>query len=222
VACSRPLPTRGKQPSVAIVTAWQNHPELAPDYFNAVETANPDQLVIVDDGSDEPLEFAATRLDTPAGFCGANNAGLTLVETDYVVMLNNDVAMLRPTWLEEILAHVEPGVVCGPLRFDPHGNVDDIPYPYVDGWCLAMLTDDMRALGGWDEAYDDAGPAYFSDNAFAFQARLAGLRLREVRPGLQHKGGQTGGVDHARFEAALRANELLFKRQVREALTVAA
>jgi hypothetical protein len=61
------LPTRSKQPSVAIVTAWQNHPELAPDYFNAAETAAPDQLVIVDDGSDEPVEFAATRLDSQPG-----------------------------------------------------------------------------------------------------------------------------------------------------------
>lgn len=206
--------------TIAVVTAWQNHLELAPDYFAAIEQAQPDQLVIVDDGSDEPLEFAALRLDEPRGFSGANNAGLALVECDVTVFVNNDVALLRPSWLDEIRRLVEPGYVVGPLRFDPHGNVDDVPYPYVDGWCLAMLTEDARKLGGWDEAYDEAGPAYFSDNALSFQARLAGLRLRELRPGLKHKGGSTGGVDREKFEAALKANGELFAAQVREAVAV--
>jgi hypothetical protein len=114
-------------------------------------------------------------------------------------MLNNDVGCSAGLGSRRS-SNMSSRASRGPLRFDPHGNVDDVPYPYVDGWCLAMLTEDARALGGWDEAYDDAGPAYFSDNALAFQARLPGMRLREVRPGLRHKGGQTGGVDHARFE----------------------
>ena len=66
--------------TTAIVTAWKNHLELAPDYFRAVEEAQPDQLVVVDDGSDPPIEFAALRLDEPAGFCAANNkASMTCV-----------------------------------------------------------------------------------------------------------------------------------------------
>lgn len=202
--------------TVAIVTPWRGNELLAPDYFAAVEPENPDQLVIVDDGSETPLDFAAVRLDEPSGFCTASNAGLAAVETEYVVFLNNDVAGLRHGWLDEVRAHVEPGVVLGPLRFDPHGSVDETPYPYVDGWCLAMLTADARKLGGWDETYDDAGPAYFSDNALSFQARVAGLKLRELRPGLRHKGGQTGGVDKAKFDHALAVNGELFAAQVRE------
>lgn len=211
-------PTVIKPPSLAIVTPWQGNLGLAPDYFKAVEAARPDQLVIVDDGSDPALDFAAIRLDEPSGFCTASNAGLALVETDHVVFVNNDVAALREGWLDEIRPLIETGVIVGPLRFDPHGSVDDVSYPYVDGWCLAMTTEDARALGGWDEAYDQAGPAYFSDNALSFQARLKGLRLRELRPGLSHKGGQTGGVDRAKFEHALKANGELFKTQVRAAL----
>lgn len=202
--------------TIALVTPWRGNEHLALDYFAAVEPENPDQLVIVDDGSDTPLDFAATRLEAPRGFCAASNAGLALVETEYVVFLNNDVAGLRRGWLDEIRAQVEPGVVLGPLRFDPHGAVDGVEYPYVDGWCLAMLTEDARRLGGWDETYDDAGPAYFSDNALSFQARVAGLRLRELRPGLRHKGGQTGGMDKARFDHALAVNAELFAAQVRE------
>jgi GT2 family glycosyltransferase len=204
--------------TVAVVTAWQNHLELAPAYFEAVELAAPDQLVIVDDGSQPELEFASLRLDEPLGFCGANNAGLAAVETEMVVMVNNDVLLLRAGWLAEIVALLEPGVIVAPLRFDAHGSVDGVPYPYADGWCLGAMTADLRSLGGWDAEYDVAGPAYFSDNALSFRARMAGMRLRELRPGLQHLGGQTGGVDRERFERALATNQHLFGRQVRAAL----
>lgn len=205
-------------PSLAIVTPWRGNLHLAADYFKAVENARPDQLVIVDDGSDPPLDFAAVRLDTPSGFCAASNAGLALAETEHVLFMNNDVAALREGWLDEIRPLIETGVIVGPLRFDPHGSVDDVAYPYVDGWCLGMTTVDARSLGGWDETYDQAGPAYFSDNALSFMARMEGLRLRELRPGLSHKGGQTGGVDKAVFDRALAANRTLFQGQVRESL----
>ena len=204
--------------TIAICTAWQNHLELAPAYFEAVEHGQPDQLVIVDDGSDPELEFASIRLDHPVGFCGANNAGLAEVETDAVVMLNNDIMMVRPDWLSEIRDQVEPGVILAPLRFDPHGAVDDVAYPYADGWCLAAMTCDLRRIGGWDEQYDIAGPGYFSDNALSFRARMNGMRLRELRPGIRHLGGRTGGADRVRFELALAANQALFQMQVREAL----
>lgn len=203
--------------SIAVVTPWKDHLELEPDFFAAVTVGKPDQLVVVDDGSDPPLGFAALRLDESAGFCSASNAGLALVETDAVLFLNNDVAPLRADWLDEIRAAVEAGYVIGPLRDDPHGNVDEVGYPYVDGWCLAMTTEDARKLGGWDERYDEAGPAYFSDNAFSFRARLAGLTLRELLPGLSHKGGQTGGVG-PKFQYALAVNGPVFQEQVREAL----
>jgi GT2 family glycosyltransferase len=205
--------------TIAICTAWQNHLELAADYFAAVETATPDQLVIVDDGSDPALEFAALRLDEPAGFCGANNAGLALVETEHVLFLNNDVAMLRPDWLDEIRELIEPGVIVAPLRFEPqYCDVDGTIYPYADGWCLGITTEDARRLGGWDELYDEAGPAYFSDTVFSFHARMNGMRLREAHPGLLHQGGRTGGADPEVFQRALTVNRELFVDQVRKAV----
>ncbi len=200
--------------TLAIVTAWLNHPELEPEYFAAIEAGKPDQLVIVDDFSDEPLPYAALRMDGRTGFCGANNAGLALVETDHVLFLNNDIAALRETWLDEIRAQIEAGCVLGPLRKDPHGNVDDIPYPYVDGWCMGMVTSEARDMGGWDVRYDEAGPSYFSDNAFSFHARTHGMTLKNLRPGLMHKGGQTGGAGPA-FEQALAINGPRFQVQVR-------
>ncbi len=199
--------------SIAIVTPWRDHPELAPDYFQAVETGKPDQLIVIDDGSQEPLGFAAARIE-PRGFCGASNAGLELVETDQVLFLNNDVRMVRPDWLDQIRAAIEPDVVVGPVI--RRNNLGVVDHPYIDGWCLGMTTEDARALGGWDEIYDEAGPAYFSDNALSLVARADGMILRDLSPGLGHKGGQTGGQDLTLFEAALKANGKVFERQVRE------
>ncbi len=149
------------------------------------------------------------------GFCTANNAALSLVETEHVVFCNNAGRATRANWLDEVRDLIEPGVFVGPFRFDPHGAVDGVAYPYVDGWCLGMTTEDARRLGPWDEAYDKAGPAYFSDNALTFQARVAGMTARDLRPGLFHKGGTTGGADRERFQRALAANAVLFADQVR-------
>lgn len=206
-------PTR-RLPSLAVVTPWRDHPELAPDYFAAIDAGQPDQLVIVDDGSVEPLGFAATRIEK-GGFCTASNAGLELVETEAVLFLNNDIAPQRPDWLTPIREAVTAGVVLGRLVFSHHADVDGVGYPYVDGWCLAMLTRDARRIGGWDERYDEAGPAYYSDNSFALQARLHGMVLRELFPGIRHKGGQTGG---GWASESIAANKVLWESEVREAL----
>jgi hypothetical protein len=199
--------------SIAIVTPWRDHLELAEDYFAATDAGKPDQLIVVDDGSLEPLGFAALRI-AGKGFCGASNAGLELVETEQVLFMNNDVKQMRATWLDEIREAIELNVMIGPLIF--RNNLGVVDHPYIDGWCAGMLTDDARKLGGWDEEYDKAGPAYFSDNALSLVARDNDMTLRDFTPGLYHKGGQTGGADLMLQHAALQANGKLFERLVAE------
>jgi GT2 family glycosyltransferase len=203
---------------IAIVTPWKDHLDLAPDYFQAVETGKPDQLIIVDDGSQEPLDFAAVRIERgegmPGGFCTASNVGLDLVETDQVLFLNNDIKMIQPNWLDKLREKIEPGVIVGPLIFN--NSLGPVEYPYIDGWCAAMTTEDARRIGGWDETYDEAGLSYFSDNALSLTARLEGMILRDFAPGLSHKAGQTGGADLALFDRSLKVNGKLFERQVAE------
>ncbi len=205
--------------SIAICTAWQNHRELEADYFAAIETGQPDQLVIVDDRSELPLPYAAARIEPgeQGGFSTANNVALGLVETDFVLFLNNDVKPLRADWLDDIRAAAEAGVMVGPLVLrNPLSDVDGKLYPYVDGWCVTMTTEDARALGGWDEAFDKAGPGYYSDNALSLKANMTppGMTLRDLRPGLEHKGGQTGGQG-PQFHYALMMNAPIFQEQVR-------
>lgn len=203
--------------SIAVVTPWMNHPELQDDYFGALEQGPPpDELVIVDNGSDPPLEFAAVRIEGNAGFSGGCNAGLRAATADIVVFLNNDIGAVAPGWLAKLTEHVEPGVLAGPmLRYDIHGDVDGGQFPYLDGWCLAGMRDDLLGLHGFDEHYLE--PAYFSDNDLCLRARAQGMRLREVPLMLYHKGGQTAGpLQSQAVQDALDANSRRFQQKVRQ------
>lgn len=202
--------------NVTIVTPWHNHMELAKDYWNAVSPTGAGVLV-VDNGSEPPLPNGI-RMGRNAGFSPACNRGLELVQTDAVMFLNNDVYATDPGWLARLTAALEPGVLVGPqLRTDPHTVIDGEHLPYLDGWCLLGMTDDLVELGGWDESYDE--PSYYSDNDLCFRARLEGMTLREVPCGIHHKGGATSGANGWLMPSTV-ANRARFESRVRDVLGV--
>lgn len=207
--------------TISIVTPWVDHLELWPDYQAAVQCRGAwDELIVVDNGSQPPLPFATIRLDTNAGFVGGSNAGLDAAVGDAVLFLNNDIAVTRFDWLDQIRSALEPGVLIGAkLRTDPHASVDGTPMPYLDGWCIAGLRDDLLELGGFDDTFDE--PAYYSDNDLCLRARAAGMRLREVRVGLVHKANVTAGHGEDVARASL-ANRERYAERVRSLTQVAA
>lgn len=188
--------------TVAIVTPWHNQHGLWPDYRDAVLAAGADDhVIVVDNASDPPLEWARITSPTNLGFSAASNLGLRAASTDVVLFLNNDVVALRDTWLKEIREAVEPGVIVGPMRTDQHTVVDSQLYPYIDGWCLAGMRDELVALGGFDESLEE--PAYYSDNLLCLAARRSGMTLRDVRVGLHHKEGTTARHSPRMHQAAV-------------------
>lgn len=211
---------RPEAPCISIVTPWLEHRDLWPDYFRAVSMRSArDDLLVVDNASQGPLEFAAIRLEENRGFAGGSNAGLRAAQTDAVLFLNNDVSMKHPTWLAKIRAAIEPGVLVGArLRYDTHGSVDGASLPYLDGWCLAGMCEELLELGGFDESFNE--PAYYSDNDLCLRARAAGMTLREVRSGILHKTGQTTGRQaHAEV---IEGNYARFAERARELTATAA
>ncbi len=199
---------------ITIITPWQNHRELERDYFQAVLHVDA-ELLIVDDGSDPPLPNAI-RSHAP-GFSAACNTGLAAARSDAVLFLNNDVVATDPDWLEPIRSLLEPGVIAGNIIRSQHGDVDGMPMPYVDGWCLAGMRDDLNELGGWDETYQE--PSYYGDNDLCFRARMEGMTLREARIGLEHLRNRTVGTPHdTETRATTLANKAKFEARVREAL----
>jgi hypothetical protein len=211
-------PDRG--PTIAVVTPWVNHLELHDAYMQAIEAGPyPDELIIVDNASDPPLDFATIRLEENRGFSGGSNAGLQAATTDIVAFVNNDIALGQPGWLKTLCANVKTDTLVGAsLRTDAHAWVDGIDVPYLDGWCLAGMRDDLLWLGGFDETL--AEPAYYSDNLLCLEARAAGFQLREepmVR--LQHLcNGSIGPDDRERQRAASHANRKRYMARVRELL----
>jgi GT2 family glycosyltransferase len=179
--------------TISVVTCWLGHHELTEDYLLALEAGPwPDEIVLVDNG-DAP-EIPGAKVLTPPhnlGFAGSSNLGLEHASCEAVLFLNNDIALRSEHWgwLNVIRKALEPGVLVGQLRFDRHGNVDGTPMPYLDGWCLAGMREDLLSLGGFDETLEE--PAYYSDNMLCLEARAAGLTLREVTVGLRHKESAT-------------------------------
>lgn len=205
--------------TVTVVTPWQNHPELADEYWKAIHVAGQHvDVIVVDNGSDPPLPNAI-RLDYNSGFSHASNLGLQLARTDAVLFLNNDIFATQEGWLLPILDALEPGVLVSPvIRYDEHGMVDGMPLPYADGWCLAGMRADLLELGGFDEDYQE--PSYFGDNDLSFRARLNGMVLREAPTGIAHLASKTsGGVEGPGVKAAYQANYRRFASMVRDVLS---
>ena len=179
-----------------------------------------DACIVVDDASEPPLAFGAIRLTQSKGFCGASNEGLRAAQTDAVLFLNNDIRKLHEGWLEQIRNALEPGVLVGFLREGMHTVVDGVQFPYLDGWCLAGMREDILSIGGFDETLVE--PAYYSDNLLCLEARAAGMTLRDVRPGLMHKENSTAGPAwDERVRAATQANRARYEARARELLVAA-
>lgn len=210
--------------SISIVTCWLAHPELAADYVEAVEDEleADDEVIVMDNGDCPrlPLQFRVIAPGENLGFAVGSNAGLRRARGEATLFLNNDVRLGRRGWLDGIRAALEPGVLVGPLRNDMHAAVDGQPMPYLDGWCLAGMTEDLLALGGFDEELTE--PAYYSDNLLCLQARAAGMTLRDMRVGLVHKLNVTAGPAVApNVQAASAANRARYIACVREHLVAA-
>ena len=204
--------------NIAIVTPWHNHQELEADYFAAVSVAGEqDELIIVDCGSEPRLEFATVYPGANLGFSGGSNYGLDCTSADAVLFLNNDIRKVRDDWLDEIRDALELGVLVGQLRNGLHTAVENTFLPYLDGWCLAGMREDLLSLGGFDETLEE--PAYFSDNLLCLEARARGMTLVDLRIGLEHLENVTAGPAwDSRVQAATTSNRARYQARARELL----
>lgn len=216
------IPDRTDGPSISVVVPWYGKPELADAFWKALDGEETHEVLVVDNGSDPPVERAEIRLTDNTGFCHANNVGLEAATGEAVLFLNNDIALGETGWLEKIRAALEPGVLVGALmRNDPHTAVDGERHPYLDGWCIAGMKDDLVELGGWDTEYTE--PAYYSDNDLCLRAQRAGMKLVAVGPPLVHLENQTAGpATNPDVIVATRDNRERYVEKVREDLRAAA
>lgn len=82
------------------------------------------EVIVIDNGSDDvdTLNYLATveaerqnfkvlRDDGPFNYSAINNRAVRQARGDYIVLINNDIEVITPTWLNEMMGHViQPGV----------------------------------------------------------------------------------------------------------------
>lgn len=127
-------------PKVSIIVATKDHPELLGPFLDGIlnRTDYPDvELVIVDNGTSDPDARELIRragsdprvivLRDPSAFNWSrlNNQGARLATGSVLVLANNDITVLSPEWLRELVAHAirpEIGLVGARLLY-PDGTI---------------------------------------------------------------------------------------------------
>ena len=169
-------------PRVSVIIPTRNGIEvLKPCLTSLLEcTCYPDlEVLVVDNGSDDPstLEFLADleqqgrikvfRDPSPFNYSALNNRAVQQTNSELVCLLNNDIEVIDPGWLEELVVQVlRPGVgavgakLLYPDRTIQHGGVvlgvggvaghahHRCPEDHGGYFSRAQLTQEMAAVTG--------------------------------------------------------------------------
>jgi GT2 family glycosyltransferase len=150
------------------------------------------EVILVDNGSTEPaaLELLAVlaqdarvrvlREPGPFNWSALNNAGVAAMRGTFALLLNNDIDVLHPGWLREMVSQAaRPGVgVVGAklLYGTAPGYLDQLQVTRrvaaLTGACLVLRRDLYTAVGGCEAA---ALPVTWSDVDLCFKLRQRGL-----------------------------------------------
>ena len=161
-----------------LVLNW-NGEAVLPACLASLDALEPpvDEILVVDNGSTDGSRawlrdhrqdrLRTLFLDENRGYAGGNNAGLETIDTDIVVLLNNDTEA-EPGLIGNALRHFEDDTVgmvaCKTLRHHQRDTIDKVGHLiFPDG------TNRGRGTGDPDDGrYDDVEEALWSDGSGAF------------------------------------------------------
>lgn len=130
----------GPEPSVAIIIPTKNQFELLRKCVGSLRkrtSYHNYQIVLVDNASDCPKALAylsqlessgaarVLRDSGPFNFSRLNNGAVREVESEFIVLLNNDIEIIEPAWLTDMVATAmqgDVGVVGAKLHY-PDGSI---------------------------------------------------------------------------------------------------
>ncbi len=219
------IPNRDSQPLLETCIASIQRRSTYPNF----------EIVVVENGSTAPgLAACYARLvrdsrirvveyprGRPFNFSALCNFGARQTGGEHLLFLNNDVEVLAPNWLEEMLAFSQrPDVgACGALLLQPDGTIqhagillDGLPrhrgrgrVPHDDGAfrhphelaavtfaCCLTRRAVFEQVGGLDEDF----PVAYNDVDYCLKVRRAGLRIVWTpHAELRHRESATRGRD---------------------------
>ena len=211
-------------PTVAIIIPTRDRVNLLRACIGSIErrsTYDNRTIVIVDNGSRNPDTLAylrasphrVVRIDRPFNYSELVNAAAAEVSADHLLLLNNDVTVLSPGWIEAMLEHSQRrdvGAVGARLLFsDGHAQHEGVAlgrlhiaanmetrWPVVrevsavTGACLMTRRAVFDEAGGLDEALPEA----FNDVDYCLRVRARGYRvIYTPLAQLSHREGGTRG-----------------------------
>lgn len=239
------LTIHSRIPRISVCTAWLDHPELIPDYEEVVKGA--DEVVIVDNGSDElvsaELVAMLTRLGYPekhrylrqkenGWFSGPMNEGIAAATGDIILALNNDVRLSAdPKWLNTVRREVQgtPGLF-GPAasRRTVPGRVPSLHGPTNEPFERPLT---LPYVEGWciaatRETWDRLGGfdaeaferPYWEDVDLSFRAMCMGIPLYRTDWYIDHLSNTTSAVTPGAYDHS-ETNRITFETRVREFLS---
>jgi hypothetical protein len=163
------------------------------------------------DGAPEYVEasFPSCRVlrnGANLGFAGGNNAAIRVSlreNADYIVLLNDDTAVLDPEWISRAVTVAEANssigmigfeIVNGRGEYDPSLDVTHtspsvaLSYiPRVEGCALFMRASVLQQIGLLDEIYF----MYAEEDDLEMRAVRAGYKLAAINSAIYHVGGAT-------------------------------
>lgn len=170
-------------------------------------TISPYKIIIVDDGSVATNYTALRKIDRitllttqkKSGFPAACNLGMSKVESEFFVIINNDVEVTNG-WLTDLLNHMRQNPklgILGPVTNRVSGPQQDCCacyttregmerhaiavnnrkpariefYPRVVFFCVLIRTELYKQIGGLDENF---GLGNFEDDDYCLRTKFAG------------------------------------------------
>lgn len=151
-------------PQVSLVILTRNQKRLLKACIDSIvgrSTYPRFEIIVVDNGSDEPEtrrylgELEASKRarvlhdPQPFNYSALNNAGVALAAGEIVVLLNDDIEVITPGWLEELVGlALQPGVgAVGPMLLYPNGTIQHAGVVLGIGGMAAHGHEHLRPSG---------------------------------------------------------------------------
>ena len=189
---------------------WELTHSLLFDIYNFNRSV--DEVLVVDNGStdiavqqglqwwqeNKMLPIQVLSIKDNVGFLLASNQGIKESRGEIILLLSNDVRILRPI-LDEIRQKLVGKIILGGRLLDfPTGwnNFKNKLCQYLEGYLLVFTKNVWQELGGFDERY---APSDMEDIDFSTAAIEKGYILETLDSDkIIHLGGQTIGFSDER------------------------
>ena len=207
-------------PLVSIIIPTRDRADLLGmclDSLLAKTTYTHYEIIIVDNGSVEPSTQAffarlpkdrvsVIRDDAPFNYARLNNLAVAQAKGDVICLMNNDIEILTPDWMQEMLSYAgQPDIGCvGARLWFPDGRLQHagvitglggvaghpnkyFPRGYAGYFGRAILTQSMSAVTAaclmirrdlWNkvQGFDEDLAVAFNDVDFCLRVKAAGYR----------------------------------------------